>query len=420
MAPKPLVSRVARARHGATIKSPPAVLANAEDSRRGAGTILRLSQSPGVASMIKTDDRPAFFEHITTAGEILSLLESLVDIEHLIDEYFSFSQTALVPEQLILGLITAIRNSSTFANRSSDLGFYEAVLKSSASDVTIAPNLDVEGFCTLFSGDKLCVEAVGFLCSLSARSALYRLARGTQVKDDFIQKLVRCSNLSLRLARDLATQPNDVIIWLGYDNLQLMTLIEGEANKVFSTVFDRPPRISRRHIDCKPPLDISDEALFAPAILAQEQRKLTEDGWNLKGYRSTSWARIRYMLGEFREKVEEYQPRSRQTTTEAELRYSQDNLPPNGSSAVCLMLAKVYLTYLYIDFQIYRIIDKNIRSNPPEIFQVSWTMLETVLHMASMRNSAGFTPRDLPGINYYKLFLPTRLKAYRQVQIGRS
>lgn len=93
-------------------------------------------------------------------------------------------------------------------------------------------------------------------------------------------------------------------------------------DKVFAAVFNRPPRIIARHANCKLPLDLSDDELFlSPNQLQTAKDSLTPDGWNTHGkHRSATWARIRYILAEFREEIVEYQFRSIQTADVIKLR----------------------------------------------------------------------------------------------------
>jgi hypothetical protein len=89
------------------------------------------------------------------------------------------------------------------------------------------------------------------------------------------------------------------------------------------------------------------------------------------------------------------------------------------------MLGKVYLSYLHIDFQIYRLLGTGSTARPqPELLRVSASMLETVVQMANAaRNRASFTPRDLPGIVRIRrhlclpddLFLLTSTRSYAAV-----
>lgn len=95
-------------------------------------------------------------------------------------------------------------------------------------------------------------------------------------------------------------------------------------DKVFAAVFNRPPRISSRYADCKLPLDISDDELFTSSNkLEQTQCNLTQDGWNTDGkHRAATWARIRYILAQYREETVEYQFRSLQPADAMKLRYA--------------------------------------------------------------------------------------------------
>lgn len=95
-------------------------------------------------------------------------------------------------------------------------------------------------------------------------------------------------------------------------------------DKVFAAVFNRPPRITARHADCNLPLDLSDNELFTSSDkIEQAKDNLTQDGWNTdEEYRTATWARIRYILAEFREETVEYQYRSIQPTDAIKLRYA--------------------------------------------------------------------------------------------------
>lgn len=79
-------------------------------------------------------------------------------------------------------------------------------------------------------------------------------------------------------------------------------------DKFISTLFDRPPRLLKRHSDSKWPLDLADaEVLAGPAELAQAQAKLTPDGWNAEGkFCASTWARVRCITAEMLEEIYEY------------------------------------------------------------------------------------------------------------------
>lgn len=254
---KPRASRSASRREAAltstiTSVTPPATVSSASiaspgspnNTRHGgfesfaAATESRLSQTASSSLEIphdafRTSDNPATFaEHIESAREILATLELFDEIDNFVTQYYSFSQVPVVPERIIQGLIQGIRGSAVLANHTTDTAQCLALLKCSSEDVELSPNITVDEFCELFSGDNLRLETIGLLCSLAARATFYTSIRSNHfLPEHILQRLVRCSVLTVRLARDLATHSNDVIIWLAYDNLQLMTLVKGDSSK---------------------------------------------------------------------------------------------------------------------------------------------------------------------------------------------
>lgn len=96
-----------------------------------------------------------------------------------------------------------------------------------------------------------------------------------------------------------------------------------QVDKVICTFLDRPPRILRRFSDCKMPLDLSDKELLAePNEANQFSQSLGPDGWNpTPRYLSSTWARLRYILGVFREEVMEFPFRPLTPENKAKLLY---------------------------------------------------------------------------------------------------
>ncbi|KAI2472282.1 hypothetical protein F4781DRAFT_438501 [Annulohypoxylon bovei var. microspora] len=437
-----------------------------------------LNHPNGLASRIpiyESHDEKSYEGHLAVAEEIVSQLKFLPFIEKLFDEYFSFSQIAPVPRQIILQLVKSIHSNLAIPNGNCEetvecipgtSQLAKNILHSSSSEVTLTSAIDPKSFCALFCGENFRVETLGLLYTIAARSYLYNMINDKKKHESFIRDMVRCSNLSLKFARDLSTQTNDFIVWLAHDNIQLTTLIEGEPSlgvwrrlgdlatdlfalglhrettysadttpfflaecrrktfatayhldKFFVAVFNRPPRIPGRYVDCKLPLDLSEDELFAtsPEIVEQAWGKLSPDGWGTGGgYRTTQWARIRYMLARFREETIEYQFRSVQSLDHAEvrslltrsreawealphhLRYDSNCWTSNIPPAVCLMLGKVYLSYLHIQLQLYKLLGQGDTTPQPELVQISASMLETVIRMSKVRGRAVFFARDLP------------------------
>lgn len=181
--------------------------------------------------------------------------------------------------------------------------------------------------------------------------------------------------------------------------------------------------------------------MFSMTLLAQEQQSMTPGGWNTGGYRRTTWARIRFLLSKFREEVAEYQSRqalvsemdlryvlyaakqdnpsidecsalaercrSTWDTLPEHLRHDQDSVLPGSPLGVHIFVAKIYVHYLHINFQICGLLDAKAGYQSDATREVSWTLMQTLLHMASMRDKGSFIPRDLP--SNVCIFIPFRI-----------
>jgi hypothetical protein len=77
------------------------------------------------------------------------------------------------------------------------------------------------------------------------------------------------------------------------------------VDKLICTFFERPPRILRRFSDCKMPLDLLDDEVLADTNKAEQKGlQLNPEGWShVARFSSSTWARIRYVLGVFREEI---------------------------------------------------------------------------------------------------------------------
>lgn len=186
-------------------------------------------------------------ENLAVIKEVVSLLKYFSLIERLIEEYFSFSQAAIVPRPVIRHLLEYIKSNVCDSTQIQDAlkskaaifeisGLTATLLNSRSEAAFITSSLDLEGFCALFSGSRLRVETLGLMYTIAACSYLYSRRSDNQRLDGLVQQLIRCSNLSLRLSHELAAQEtNDVIVWLGLENVQLTSLLEGHGSKYRSS-----------------------------------------------------------------------------------------------------------------------------------------------------------------------------------------
>lgn len=183
--------------------------------------------------------------------EIVSQLKYLPVIEKYLHRYYSFKQNVLVPKAVLLHLVKTLRNDLVSSGHIlgetegrvelDDVSeMSEAVLHSSTTEVVITPSLDLHSFLALFCGTNLRVETLGLFYAMAARASLFFVDRDEDKDDEFLKDMVWYSTLSLRLARDLAPQSTDVIIWLANEHVQLLSFLEGDASKSHQIhIFDR-------------------------------------------------------------------------------------------------------------------------------------------------------------------------------------
>lgn len=181
-------------------------------------------------------------DHLAALREIASPLEHFSQIEKLVDEYFSLTQAAIVPHPIVSQLFTLLKSSLLNSKQREDnpeapktacdiSKLATSLLRSSSHVVTVTPSQDLEAFCALFSGASLRIETLGLMYTIAARSYLYATRRDDKRLQDFARQLIRCSDLSLRLSHELAAQnTNDLIVWLGLENVQLTALLEGHGS----------------------------------------------------------------------------------------------------------------------------------------------------------------------------------------------
>ena len=182
-------------------------------------------------------------ECLPVVKQIMSPLRYFEDIKRGLDYYFTSSQVLLVPGPLIRQLVATIHTCPISApyikgdleqDSQSVSRDVDQVLRNASRDIIIEASLDLAGFCALFCGQNLRVELLGLLYTIAAR-AIYMSDNKATMEHGLVRQLVQGSNLALRLARDFAAQPNDLLIWLAYENFQLTVLVEGDASRCIAS-----------------------------------------------------------------------------------------------------------------------------------------------------------------------------------------
>ncbi|KAJ6141208.1 hypothetical protein N7470_010104 [Penicillium chermesinum] len=286
------------------------------------------------ATLFSTQGESIYGDQIALVAEILQVLRDFNTIRNLLATYYSTSQASIIPSQLILSALPSLSESVLSLSNGEGEGndqlsrLAEEVLISTSSQINVTALMSPSEFMHLYTGENLRLEFLGVVFSVAARSCLIGLAQEGEQLDAFARDLYCCSTNCLRLAREL-TPLNDMLVWLGQDHLMLTACIEGDSSedtwcclgdlyadilgfgvnrdafntidtplfltecrrKVFAkayhtdkylaTLFDRPPRLLKRHADSKLPLDLADsEILASPSGIAKARSSLSPDGWN--------------------------------------------------------------------------------------------------------------------------------------------
>lgn len=201
-----------------------------------------LKFSPCRDSIAESRNEKAHHERLASLVEILQSLRFLPVIENLLQDYFTFISTAIVPKPIVSQILDMIRDFLTTSgyleiNSSFPVSLHnlhqlaQSILDATSSEAIISPAMDVKGLCTAFSGHNLRVETLGLLYTMAARATLSSHHYNKERDAEFMQEMCWRSDSSLRLAREIAPQTTDPIIWLAHENLQLMSIIEGDASE---------------------------------------------------------------------------------------------------------------------------------------------------------------------------------------------
>ncbi|KAL2844226.1 hypothetical protein BJX68DRAFT_243206 [Aspergillus pseudodeflectus] len=405
--------------------------------------------------MLSSSHLPSFW--VPEVTKLLTHLAHYSTIEQLVRELYSLTQASVVPRPIILESIATMRGLIEEGDTPQILHRKTTqVLENTARKFHIPPGTKGKDFHQLFTGSRLRLEIVATVYVIAAQASFFGFAHERFFKGvawsvsaariKFARKMLAASDIALQVCRILSPV-NDLMIWLLYESWQLCCMVLGECSsatwhrvgelsscifelglhreshvsedmpfflreirrrvfagfyqldKNLSTFLGRPPHLSWRYSDTKPPLDISDIGLLSDgADLEQALAELDNDGWNThKVYQFTSWYRQRYMISTFREEILELSLRPlnsdlaeklkdvslRCTQTWASmptrLRYSSTDWDESLPIGIRIMLVLAYMAYLYNIFLVQRLLTQHDRSAEPALLDVSSRLLSSVL-----------------------------------------
>jgi hypothetical protein len=205
------------------------------------------TNTQNVISTAMYDDRgnDTLDEDLVSITYILEQLHHCGTIRKLLVEFYRMGQIAAVAEHLVLPVISdleQIHEDMLHQRATTDIAdsrvavsaIAHRILRATISRTTITPTTSLPEFLSFFSGVNLRVETIGLIFSLAARASRLGLVPESETSHDFLQTMFQCSARCLRLARELAVEMSDVIVWLSYENLRITTSIQGYSSRCTS------------------------------------------------------------------------------------------------------------------------------------------------------------------------------------------
>lgn len=175
-----------------------------------------------------------FDERLSITKDLVSNLKYIERIES------NFRDINTWPPELVFKLMSVLQDCPKFVtllrhleeqNEQELYQYAKDVLQQSNAPIKLTSTSTIEEFCLQYSGPNLRVETIGLLYAIGALVTMHNLTHDRMKQDPFMQEMIQGSYLSLRLARDLADQSNDILVWLAYINFQVAAVVEGDASK---------------------------------------------------------------------------------------------------------------------------------------------------------------------------------------------
>jgi hypothetical protein len=202
------------------------------------------SNTQNVLSTAMYDDRGSetLQEDLLSITYILDQLHHCGTIRKLLVEFYRMGQVAIVPDHLVLPVIADLERihedilhqratTSVTDSRVAISTMAHKILRATVSRSTITSSTTLPEFLSFYSGSNLRVESIGLIFTVAARASRLGLVPESETSHDFLQTMFQGSARCLRLARELAMEMNDVIVWLSYENLRITTSIQGYSSR---------------------------------------------------------------------------------------------------------------------------------------------------------------------------------------------
>lgn len=166
--------------------------------------------------------------------EILASLRFLPHIAACVKSFVCLASFSHIPRYVVEELLVKLPlrvNKGTIECAGGIETLAARVLASSSSAVRVPIDADMYTFCDIFTGSNLRIETIGLLLTLTAMNFLFHRNTKQVADPELVSEMLYCGRLSLELARTLAPEPNDVLLWLSFANMCLIDFLEGATSK---------------------------------------------------------------------------------------------------------------------------------------------------------------------------------------------
>ncbi|KAH8897572.1 hypothetical protein GQ53DRAFT_817865 [Thozetella sp. PMI_491] len=380
----------------------------------------------------------------------------------LVERYFQTSQIRVVPKVFADLIVSSFETLETLAGEGAlSLDgtrlrhLAKKVCMNTAREVAYGLDSNVDGYFGQLVGNNLRWEAVSIFFSLIASSTMLLsgqdpLLEGVNSLSDLSSRMVQASSHCIALWRD-AGSINDISVMSIYQNAIVLSLHHGDTDcrtwrrladlagavfeaglhqnshdsqeippyfvemrrRLFASAYSmdkslciavgRPPMIARHFCQATLPLEI-DEINFQDASLADlttPSIQLDASGWSLDGgYCVSTWIRLRYLLGTFREQllnalresdkensVESLQNILRRCSAEWDALPSHTRYPATQSSDCTtrrrVLLASIYLDYMFIEFQARQELCRYQSTEQDSLASIAQKIIATILGVST-------------------------------------
>lgn len=173
-------------------------------------------------------------------SEVLLSLGDFTVIEALVREYYTLSQSAVIPAPYILNSLSSVKSMCKEIISASDIDEFVSsltvrIIQNTAETFKVPESTRGKDFHSIFTGRNARLEIIGVLCCIAGRAGYMGLANvkldGPVSRSQFARQMQAAGDVTLYVCK-LVTPLNDLTIWLDYECLPLSMVVNGDSSRL--------------------------------------------------------------------------------------------------------------------------------------------------------------------------------------------